>query len=222
MAAVLTEPTFEDWVALVFDHEVTDPEWYWDDDDEAWNLPAEMLVQYLTRLFQEPLPALDQYSDAQLNQGFWFLVGCGSDCMHALFDARVAIADRLDCVKAIGTLFEKLIAVRCSPHLSHLDEAQANPLNGVCYMWWDIFPTWGRPGDPLQKELDHEILSLLARKLVIPAVACQESALHGLGHWHISYSTEIRLIVTDFLEKSSSMRSELRSYAKAAKAGCVQ
>ena len=215
-------PKLEDWVTLVFDHEVTSPEWYWDDDDEAWNLPAQTLIQYLTRLFQEPLPILHRYSDAQLNQGFWFLVGSGSDRMHALFDARVPIANRVDCVKAIGTLFEKLFAVRCSPHLSHLDEPKANPLNGICYMWWDIFPTWGRPGDPQQKDLDHEILSLLARKLEIPAAACQESALHGLGHWHISYSTEVRRIVSDFLGKSPPTRPELRRYAEAAKAGSVQ
>ena len=35
-------PRFEDWVALVFDREVTSPEWYWDDDDQAWDLPPEI------------------------------------------------------------------------------------------------------------------------------------------------------------------------------------
>ena len=155
-AQALTDLTFEDWVAHIFDHDVRDPEWYFDLDAEYWDGPAVTTVRYMTRLFQAPLPILDSYTDAQLNQAFWYLNGAANEFMHTLLDAKVPMAERIECVRAIETLFVTLFAHKCPPHLSHLDEAGVNPLNGICYMWWDNFPTWGDPKTPEQSTIDRE------------------------------------------------------------------
>jgi hypothetical protein len=95
------------------------------------------------------------------------------------------------------------------------------PLNLTCYMWWDIFPTWGRPKDPLVREVDTACLDLMERKLKLNSIAGQECALHGLSHWHTSYPDECERIVDEFL-KTPIAREELREYAEAARMGCVQ
>jgi len=49
-------------------------------------------------------------------------------------DLRLPEEQRLRGVRAIGTLYDRLLAKRCSHHLSHLGEAGAGALNPVCYM----------------------------------------------------------------------------------------
>ena len=70
--------TFEQWVQTVFDHPVSEPEWYWDEEFEPlWkvlDLTDALTVRYLTRIFLRPEP-LNRYSLDQVAQGIWFLIG---------------------------------------------------------------------------------------------------------------------------------------------------
>jgi len=43
-------------------------------------------------------------------------------------------------------------------------------------MWWDFDCWYSTP--------DSALLATMRSILAIDHVACQESALHGLGHWH--------------------------------------
>jgi hypothetical protein len=131
----LTDLTFEQWVYHIFDHPDA---WYHAIGSEFWDGPAATTVAYLTRLFEDPVPPLEGFTDAELNRGFWYLVSSGgSDMMFALMDASVPLADRLRCVSAMFTVFEQIFVPRCTPFLSHLDEPGVAPLNSACYMWWD-------------------------------------------------------------------------------------
>lgn len=205
----------------VFDHPVdhTLPEWFWDSEALVWNELADpaTTVQYLTQLFENPASLLAPYSDAQCNQGLWFLGSnaCSSH-MFALNHGGVPMPDRLRCAGAMGTLFEQLFAVRCSPHLSHRDEPGANPLNSVCYMWWDVLPV-----DASFPQMADTLLGVMIRSLALDSVACQESALHGLGHWRGDES-HVRQTIDDFLARSPDLRPDLRQYALSARGGCVQ
>lgn len=89
-------------------------------------------------------------------------------------------------------------------------------------MWWDILPFFGQPEKPEHAKLDHEILSVMERTLNINHVVCQESSLHGLGHWAAAYPVDVSRIVDDFLSRNRSLRSELKQYAIVAKPGKVQ
>lgn len=222
MEQALSFLTFDEWVRFFFDHEVRSPEWYWDIDSPYWDGPADLTVRYITTLFEDPCEPLGTYTDEQLNQGFWYLVSSGgSDHMRVLSDLSVAEDERTRCLRAFVSLFGNLFASRCSPYLSHLNEFGVAPLNLACYMWWDLIPLHGTPEDDQHQPLDRAALDVMAEILTIDSIACQESALHGLGHWHFEYPTEARDIIDRFLRMKLMLRPQLVEYAKIARIGHV-
>ncbi len=226
--------SFEQWITYVFDHPVPErgkPAWYHDLEDETewWN-PAdypETTVVYLTSLFENAPTILMPYSDAQLKQGFWFLVdnSC-SDHMFALLDLRVPWSKRKRCLATIFTLFKRFFAPRCTSHLSHLDMMETDismvsPLNMVCYMWWDILPIHGKPEEPDRRELDMACLEVMQLALDLDSDACRESALHGLGHWKFAYPQKVQATIDAWLARHQEVSDELKAYAFAARGGRV-
>jgi len=217
-------PTFEDWLTYCFDHPVSDPEWHFDIDAPTCDLSAETTVEYLTRLFTTSQKYLDRFSDDQLNQGLWYLASPScSDTMFCLVDVSIPEAERIACVRAMQCLYANLFASRCSDITSngtaHVGDRSA--LNSVCYMWWDILPIHGKPEDPNRVKLDDAILTLLEDCLAISSQACQESALHGLGHWASSYPARVKSSIQRYLA-ASQVSQLLRNYALAAEVGNVQ
>lgn len=220
----LVNGSLHDWISYVFDHPINYPlpEWYWDTDAPQWDGTNEQSAQYISDTFENSGELLARFSDEQLNQGFWFfLSGPRSDIMHALVDEKVPLTVRLRALRSFVSVFEQVMARRCSAHLSHLDEAGARPLNAACYMWWDLLPFCGEPENPARSTFDSEVLPVLRRILAIPHDACRESALHGIGHWVENYP-DIGRIVDDFLSKETNLRPEIIAYALAAKNGNVQ
>jgi hypothetical protein len=181
----LTGLSFERWLEHVFGHEVRFQRspWFFDPDSDWWDPTPDEAVCYLTRLFDDPEPALRWFTDSQIAQGMTYLVDTSASGDNGwLYATSVPIEHRLRCVTAIGTLFAKLFAPRCTPHLSHRGEADAGTLNCVCYMWWDGFPCLALPDDPHRAALHQAALRTMERTLALDSPACQESALHGLGH----------------------------------------
>lgn len=219
----LTTLSFEEWVKHVFDHEVRDPQWYFDVDAPFWAGAPALSIAHMTRLFTDPTTALAAFDDAQLNQGFWYLVSnAGSDHMFALMDASVALAERRRCIESFFTVFEQLFAPRCSEHLSHRNAPVTNPLNLACYMWWDIIPFYGDPeGDESRRELDETALGVMGKTLALDSLACRESALHGLGHWHSRYAAQVETIIDDAMRRAVGWPPDLATYARSARTGCV-
>lgn len=219
-----TNLTFEEWLIYVFDRPVDDSrqEWYWDAEADWWRGSHDQIIQFVTQAFENAETVFEPYSDAQLNQGLWFIASNGcSDYMFALLDPGVPWSARQRCVRSMHNLFEECFAKRCTPQLSHLDEPGASPLNRVCYMWWDIIPIGAQPNDPDQTGLDREILGVMESTLRLNSVACYESALHGLGHWQHYYPQRVGEIIDTFLESEKNLREELRTYAMSASRGCV-
>jgi hypothetical protein len=218
----LTALSFEEWVRHLFDHPASGPQWFADPEAPFWAGPAAVTLAYTTRLLENPLPPLAGYSDAQLGQGFTYLVSNGgSDCMLTLLDSTLPVADRVCCIRAFTTVFRSLFAPRCTPHLSHRDEPGCGALNGACYMWWDLLPLAGAPDLREHRELDRAALEVMAETLGLDAIACRESALHGLGHWHCAYPREVEATIDRFLDAHAGERPELLAYARSARSGCV-
>lgn len=209
------------WVDYVFDHPVSDPEWHWAPDAPEWRKPPCQIATHVAEMFEQAGRLLARFSDEQLNQGFWFLIsGSCSEFMDSLVDPEVPITLRLRALRSFVPLFEQVMATRCSPHLSHLDEPGANPLNSACYMWWDILSIHGCPEEPMRAEFDAEVLVVLRRLLAIPHDACRESALHGISEWSVYYP-QVSQIVDDFLTCTPNLRPDITSYAQRAKVGNV-
>ncbi len=224
MGKQLQNLTFDLWLTYVFDHPVNDVKqaWYWDMDRDWWEEDAADTIRFLTQAFENAAVVLQPYSDAQLNQGLWFLVdnSC-SDHMFALLDDSVSWPARQRCIYSIYQLFEQCFAKRCTPHLSHFDESGAGPLNAVCYMWWDIIPIYGKPHDPTRKEMDHDILQVLESTLQLDSLACRESALHGLGHWQHYYPERVGEIIDKFSMMYRELPEKLHAYMLNAYTGYV-
>jgi hypothetical protein len=212
---------FEDWLTYLFDHPVAQPVWYWNVDFEEADLAPERVLTYSTRLFEESGERLARYPADQVNQGLSFLIDEAGSPLYALADSALPVAPRVRCIRSIAALFEQCFLPRCTPHLSHLDEAGAGALNAVYYMWWDVFPLHGKPEDPARREIDEACITVMAETLELPSVACRESALHGLGHWGLYYRDRCRAIVAAFLDRTPDLRPELRAYAECAREAYV-
>jgi hypothetical protein len=222
MSHAITDLSFEDWVVFVFDHPAEGPEWYWGDEAPFWNAPAALTAEYVTRLFEDPVPALEGYTDAELNMGLNYIITPGlGEHMLCLDDPTVPLPARLRCVRSCGLLFRKLLLPRCSSHLSHRDEPGRSPLNAVCYMWWDNMPVYGGPVPEARNALQLAALETMAAILTFDSDACQESALHGLGHWHRAFPQQVERLIDEFLRLRPRARPELRAYAQSARCGCI-
>jgi hypothetical protein len=179
----------------------------------------ETVVAHIAETFEDSGKLLSRFSDEQLDQGFWYLFD-QRVYMETLVDVAVPLACRRRALRSFVPLFEQVMAVRCSSHLSYLDEKGANPLNGACYMWFDEMLDRFLPERLVQAQLETDLIAVLRAILAIPHDACRESALHGIGHW-VRHYPQLADMVDQFLSSTPDLRPELIAYAESAKAGKV-
>lgn len=214
--------TFESWLDETFGRAVTD-EWYprfvhrevaeWPDP-----VPDAAALEYLTRLFEEPEPALRYFSDKQISAGLWEL---GPGDAHCVYNRDLPLSDRERLIGSVETFFREFFDKRCVPKIAHLDRHWTEPLNGICYMWWEVI-TWGwAKDDPDAKRLAAKDLEVMEAVLRLPNPACKEAALHGLGHL-VRYRDQAGDIIDRFLAQPGECTPEILDYARAAQTGCIQ
>ena len=175
---------------------------------------------HIAATFERGGELLSPFSDEQVNQGFWYLFDSGNspDFMATLLNDEIPAATRARALRSFVPLFEQVMAARCTPNLSHLDEQPANPLNSACYMWFDNLLDRFSPEKLMRSQLGVEFLIVLSRVLAIPHDACRESALHGIGHWIACYP-QLADIVNEFLSTTPDLRPQLIEYANGARVG---
>lgn len=215
------EVSITDWVDYLFDHPVADPEWYYQDDPPYLHVAPTRAAELIIETFERSTKLLRRFSDAQINYGLMSLVS-GGHLAAVLANNRVEVGLKQRVLEAFPVLFETTMAERCTAHLSHFDEPGSGAVNSVCYMWWDAMGYYGNPNLPEQRTLDMTALATLQQILAISHEACQESALHGLGHLQSSYPDEVDSIISQWLADGPSIREALRRYADAARNGMVQ
>jgi hypothetical protein len=94
----LTHLSYEDWLEHAFGREVRIQQaaWFFDHDCDWWDPESAVAVDYLTRLFEGPEPALRWYSDSQIAQGLTYLVNTSATGDNGWFySTGVAIEDRV-------------------------------------------------------------------------------------------------------------------------------
>jgi hypothetical protein len=212
---------FESFVKHVFDHEVSSQQWYFGDDVNLWLGDPTQSVEYMTRLFSEPVERLSAFTDAQLDQGFWYLLSIGG-IMSELNNEAVPLKSRVACIESFAPLFAKLFKQRCTPHLGHLSQEDSGELNSSCYMWWDIMPLYPQSKLASIKACEEVALVVMEEIGNIDSIACKESALHGLGHWNSYYPDQVKLIIKKFILKNKSISADLLLYAESAAIGQIQ
>jgi hypothetical protein len=144
VAQLPTDVPFDAWLDYLFGAPVgpsgfRESEEWWDE-----QAAPTRTVEHLTRLFEAPAVLLERYPQEQIDRGLWFLAG-ESGHLGPLLAPGVAWEARRRGLLAIEHLYGRLFAVACTRHLGHLDGGPEPPapLNSSCYMWWDLFPTWG-------------------------------------------------------------------------------
>jgi hypothetical protein len=182
----------------------------------------------MTKLFEQPVDYLNPFSDAQINQGLWFItVAPLSDHIPAFWNTGVSNYSRAICIHSMYGLFQRLFSVRCSPHLMHLtrseqDDKSYNPLNLICYVWWDNWSSlYGTLAQANSMPVVNATLDIMEKILVLPSHACQESALHGLGHACDTVYERPRAVILGFIERNPRISPELRAYAENASRGSI-
>ena len=220
-----TDLSYKDWIDYVFDRTdlASGQAWYYDHEADWWNPLPEQAVAYLSRLFDNPEPLLGRFVDNQIGRGLHYLVdNSNSNHCVALSDSSVPIDQRAKCIYAMLSLFIRIFEPRCLPILSHLDEARGNRLSGACYMWWDIMPLAAMSKPRNSDPIHDACLAVMRNTLALPNPACQESALHGLGHWAHAYPQFTAATIDAYLAANPKLRPELVRYAQAARSGCIQ
>ncbi len=217
------DPGFDEWVASIFAHPSTGKPWYEGDQDALTPTPRG-LVRHLTRLFNEAGTVLSKYDDVQVARGLHYIVspafgGCMQDMV---FESGPSAEERVDCVKAMTRLYADLWARRCLPILSSGTRGDDNPLNTECFMWWDEWCPGGAPeGSEDARAFDEACFQVLESALALPHPACQESALHGLGHLRDDYKERVEAILERYLSQPG-LSDEIRTYALFAMKGVIQ
>lgn len=205
----MVSPTFESWISWAFDHPLTDPAWYWGVDAPEMYLSSALKVAFYTRLMKNcGTLLLPRFSEEQINQGLWFL--CSSDRCE-LTSEDVSWAKRTACIRSFYCLYEKLFFSHCSESLGNIDEPGCRPLNSICYMLWDLLPY----------DTESEVIKVLRRSLEFPHAAIQESALHGLGHFHHVFPKKVHAIIEQFLRHGKPRNAQVIDYAQQAAIGHV-
>jgi hypothetical protein len=215
--------SFEEWRDIVFrqDPAQVDP-WWSSLEGDQWDHPLHV-VDYLMQLCSDPLTALEGLTDAQVANGLDYLSNAArGGCWDELYRMRVSTEQAVACVHTIYTLFERVFAARCAPVPLHATEASGHELNSLCYMWWDIISLQSDKGDDRRGSISKAMLDVMRRTLALPNMACQESALHGLGLNNIrAYRDQVGGIIDEYLAANPNLRPELRLYAENARIGHV-
>jgi len=215
---------YDRWLKYVFDRPETPSGWYFDLDLEAFDATPCEVVSLIDMTCARCGTDLLKYDLRQVNEGIDFIFNNScSDLVFSLKDTGVQIDSRLRAIRSIRTLYSDCFAVRCSEGLSHLDQPTTNPLNKICYMFWDVTPLRFWESSPEKSITYPAILELLESVLELPHMACVEGALHGLWHVQPYAPKEVDAIVSRCLARTGAHWPEpLRHYAALARIGRVQ
>jgi hypothetical protein len=185
-------------------------------------------AERIGRLFSDAGALLRPYSDEQVGYGVDSLVFSAGGDIAVLGDDRVPFALRAAGLRSIVTLFAEVFTPRLAAgrlgYAAPWKQAQPgqslHQLVYVCFMFWDIAPIM--PGeDTTREDTTREVIKVLEATLALDSPACQEAALHGLGHWHREAPDKAARIVRRWLQDHPHAPDELRAYAVQASAGRV-
>lgn len=212
---------YDEWIAHVFDHKVTDPAWFFDINAPDFVAGPEEIARLIARTCTRCGTDLANFTTEQIGLGFNYIFsGSCSDFAFTILDDRTPPSTSLAAMESIKVLYKDCFEPRCKPALGHMSEPEASEiLNYVCYMFWDISPLSYWEGRAKKEQGLRAILDVLAFALNSSNIACVESALHGLGHVHSQSAAKVEQIIRSMEPR---LPARLLPYARLAAKGCVQ
>jgi len=211
---------FQAFIDFLFERPDGEQEWYFADGFVAPELNPQTAVIYTTRLFDNVGLYAGKVTERTFCLAMDYLINrAASDHCDYFFDESVPESDKTALFSSMYNVFSAVFALKCSTTLAHIARTPQISYNGICYMWWDVLPRHGIPPGREFRAIDEAILGTLVRILELQSLACQESALHGLGHWHVGYPEFVERVIDGFEPRVSA---ELKKYAANARIGHVQ
>ena len=174
----LREASIDEIIAFVFDHPtfLANPskEWYWRKDYDLCVDPARQ-IGHLRDIFRNSGLLRRRFSEAQIEAGFWFMIGPGGQeyFRDHLWNSSVPWSLRKDCILSIPQLYAG---------------AFRTPLGAISFMFWDVLAEDYRfhHRDPRTNREDRRVrqamLLALTTQLRLRYHEAQRAALHGLHH----------------------------------------
>ena len=189
------------FLTFVFDHPVSEPEWYFNEELEFEGSDTAALTHCID-LFRNSSVLLTRFRPEQLEQGFWFLLGSEFDLPRYIWDERISSQLRRESILAMVDVYGQLFS--------------EDPLETIGHMWWDLVITEYQRRDSALEETMLEALSSILR---IDSLECQKAALHGLGHLE---SDAKKAVIETYLKEHPHIDLDTQAYAEAAIQGRVQ
>ena len=217
----MSQVKYEDFEEYLFGRHTEDQAKWFDRDDFVEKVfDNTEVVLFASDIYNNISKISLNYSGLQICHGLEYLINSASGFVcYAFLDKSVDENLRLISIKNMRNVFDAIFSEKCNTALGHLSNTQLSCYNYLCYMWWDIFPRHGVPKDNHFFKTDNVIIELLEYILSLENIACKESALHGLGHWHVGYPD----IVKNIIQKAQPALPEvLKNYAEQAMSGSVQ
>ncbi len=239
MSHSASQPSFEDWLRDLLHYETRHArgESLFDDDgpnDELieckYRIEQIGVIQqtiFLSQLFESPSVLAKRCSTEELAWLIHTLLDDGSEYVHGVRDPSVPPALQVRWVRSIAPLYTDLFDSVCHDNGPVSNPLGGHTINGAVFMIWDL----GLHYVFRLPEFSHlagfaiEVLQTILTRC--KTIACQESALHGIGHgiqssWHHSARIpRLQMLVDEFLQRTD-LADSVRAYALQAREGAVQ
>lgn len=197
-------------------------EWYWNPDEPDFDATPLDWTRIQTVLFAQAGTDLAAYSDEQVGMGLNYVMNNAiSDVPFAAIHASVPLDEAMRMMRTMPALWRQCIGPRLASLRSPIG-ASTGRLANVCYMWFDVWPTfWNVRHEPRWRDAVWQILQEM---LDVPCRQVQVAALHGIGHCgrYLERQDAIDRTVEAFIRSIETDDHELKDYADAARRGCVQ
>ena len=199
-----------EFIKFLFDHDVPedteDPELWYDEYDMWIDYNKDELVDLYIRLFNDSADLLNRYSEEQLDQGCWVMMGPNLEVSleSIIWDDGIARAKRVMLIYSMYDMYNYFYKL--------------NKLDTSCEMWWDSLAYDFYDNELRNREnketqvIQDAMFSTLKKILEIDAKHCQTAALHGLGHLR---HPDTEQAIKDYLRKHPGLDKNEKNYANA-------
>ncbi len=213
-------------IRYLFDRPVPEAqqtEWYWSEDATPPFAETSLTwTRIQTVLFANAGEHLAAFSNEQVGMGLNYVMNNAiSNVPYAACDPTVPATEGLRMMEAMPRLWRECIGPRLSAVNSPIGSGAGGRLGFVCYMWFDVWPTfWNlRHLLPWRDALWNVFLQMLA----VPCREVQIAALHGISHnvKYLDRDGDIDQAISSFVRTIASTDEKLVKYADAARVGGV-
>lgn len=213
-------PTFEQWI----DHCFHKGRALNLDVPELPNEPSpQVLASYMRRLFQNSTGCLEVRTSDEIASGLWYIFGINSNYWWEVRSPAVPELEQAETVLSIAKFYRDFLDHRCddSGRFPARSTSHFNRLDGAVYMLWDMDCLEGAAMIYKESHLVEPIFSVLKQALDCKSVACQISALHGLGHLQMYNHEIVNQIIEPFIREHRAALPWVEKYAGRALIGHV-